>query len=166
MGYNHYFKSEVVVNDMCYRGSCNLAGRSLEGTPSCSNAVIKGNFFTEVKGNLNDAGAAWQYFGSETGVASMFPASYAGEDNCPHDSYDPRLRPWYVQALTTSPIDVVIILDKSGSMQYNNRMQTAIKAVNSILSMLRPYDRFAVVPFDNSPVQNVNTGATGLSVVV
>ena len=43
--------------------------------PTCSKAAIKGDVFTEVKNNLEDPGAAWQYFGSETGVASMFPAS-------------------------------------------------------------------------------------------
>jgi hypothetical protein len=157
-GYDSYFKSEVSLNDMCFRGECNMAGRSLAGSPSCSKSVIKGDFFDEAKGNLGDPGAAWQYFGSETGVATMFPSSYAGDDNCPKDPYDPRLRPWYVQALTTTPMDVVIILDKSGSMKLNNRMKTAIKAVNSILSMLRPYDRFSVVPFDSAAVSMIQTG--------
>lgn len=158
-GFDHYFKSEVTLSHMCYRGDCNLAGRSLSGSPNCANAVIKGDFFTEVKGNLNDAGAAWQYFGSETGVASMFPASYAGDNNCPDDPYDPRLRPWYVQALTTNPMDVVIVLDKSGSMAINGRMESAKKAVKSILSMLRPYDRFSVVPFDSASTAQIMSGA-------
>ena len=90
----------------------------------------------------------------------MFPASYAGDQNCPDDPYDPRLRPWYVQALTTNPMDVVIVLDKSGSMSINGRMESAKKAVKSILSMLRPYDRFSVVPFDSAASAQILTGAT------
>ena len=156
----NYFKAEVDRNEICYRGSCDLGGRSLlSGSPTCSKAAIKGDFFTEVKNNLDDPGAAWQYFGSETGVASMFPASYAGDDNCPDDQYDPRLRPWYVQALANAPMDVVIVIDKSGSMTVNKRMETTKSAVKSILSMLRPYDRFSVVPFDSEAEAVINTGA-------
>ena len=162
IGYNHYYKSEVDMQNMCYRGTCDLSGsgRSLSGDPSCSKAVVDGAFFQEVKNNMNDPGAAWQYFGAEAGVSTMFPASFPGNKYCPNDPYDPRLRPWYVQALTTNPLDVVIILDKSGSMMINNRMESAKKAVKSILSMLRPYDRFAVTPFSDSINPSVQTGSS------
>ena len=158
--FDSYFRSEVDLSNMCYRGSCNLAGRSLSGTPSCSASVIKGDFFTQVKTNLADPGSAWQYFGSETGTASMFPASYAGDNNCPNDPYDPRLRSWYVQALTTYPMDVVIIVDKSGSMAAGGRMDAAHKAVKTILSMLRPYDRVAVTPFDSAASSPITSGVS------
>ena len=82
-----------------------------------------------------------------------------GDDNCPDDQYDPRLRPWYVQALANAPMDVIIVIDKSGSMTVNKRMETTKSAVKSILSMLRPYDRFSVVPFDSEAEAVINTGA-------
>ena len=55
----------------------------------------------------------WQYFGSEEGMLTLFPAF---EDDAPCPSYDPRFRPWYVETATPEPKDVVLVIDTSGSM--------------------------------------------------
>uniref|UniRef100_H2ZN00 Uncharacterized protein n=1 Tax=Ciona savignyi TaxID=51511 RepID=H2ZN00_CIOSA len=68
-------------------------------------------------------GLKWQYFGSEHGVFTHYPASYISSCNT---TYDNRFRPWYVQASTPKPKDVIIAIDKSGSMLTNNRIGAAV----------------------------------------
>ena len=49
------------------------------------------------------------------------------DPNLPADyKYDPRIRPWYAAPLS-GPKDVMIVIDKSGSMNNANRMALAIK---------------------------------------
>ena len=47
IGYNHYFKSEVDMQNMCFRGVCDLSGasRSLSGTPTCDKAVTSWHIY-------------------------------------------------------------------------------------------------------------------------
>jgi len=66
---------------------------------------------------------AYIYFGTHnTGLFAQWPAMTW----CPNavgssGNYDPRFRPWYVVS-ATGPKDIVIILDKSGSMQTQTSM--------------------------------------------
>merc|ERR1719419_2098183 len=66
-------------------------------------------------------------------------------------SYDPRFRPWYVSAASGSK-DVVILLDVSGSMSMNGRMDLAKSAVISVLSTLGPSSLVSVVAFNSDVV--------------
>ena len=87
--------------------------------------------------NLEDQPSLkWQYFGSEKGLTTQFPASKS--DDC--SSYDNRFRPWYVETATPIPKHVVIVIDKSGSMQSRNRMQIAKEAAKTVLDTLNPRD--------------------------
>jgi Mg-chelatase subunit ChlD len=43
-------------------------------------------------------------------------------------TFDPRVRPWYVAA-TSGPKDVIIVIDKSGSMDAHSRWRLTKEAV-------------------------------------
>lgn len=79
----------------------------------------------------------WQYFGSEEGMLTLFPAF---EDEAPCPSYDPRFRPWYVETATPEPKDVVLVIDTSGSMT-TALMNVAREAAKTVLNTMNPRDR-------------------------
>ena len=79
----------------------------------------------------------WQYFGSTEGVLSNFPACSVSE--C--DSYDNRLRPWYVTTATPSPKNIIILLDSSTSMGLENSLTAAKDSAEIVLSTLNPQDK-------------------------
>ena len=70
--------------------------------------------------------------------------SYYGQYN----SYDPRFRPWYVDAASGSK-SVVILLDISGSMLQSGRMELAKDAVVSVINTLSHSSLVSVVAFNH-----------------
>ena len=50
-------------------------------------------------------------------------------------------RPWYVEASTPVPKDIIIIIDRSGSMNDDNHMSTAKEAAKTVIGTLNPNDR-------------------------
>lgn len=59
------------------------------------------------------------------------------------------------QALAASqvrPTDMLIILDRSGSMAAEKKMNFAKAAIHDVLTQLTPYDRFALVSFSNNAI--------------
>ena len=95
------------------------------------------NVFEAMVKNLEDQPLLkWQYFGSEKGLTTQFPASKSADCS----TYDSRFRPWYVETATPVPKHVVIVIDKSGSMRDNNRMSLAKDAAKTVLSTMNPRD--------------------------
>ncbi|XP_077996465.1 VWFA and cache domain-containing protein 1-like [Glandiceps talaboti] len=90
----------------------------------------------------------WQYFNSEEGVFTIYPANKL--DSCT-DGYDGRFRPWYVEAVSPEPKNLVVVIDRSASMEikYGRKtlMQIAIDAAITVLETLNPNDRVGVVTF-------------------
>ena len=123
--------------------------RILSGAPGCGDMVLDYVFLKSCKDNVRDRdeGGAWQYFGSQSGGYTIFPAYKESRDAS--SKYDPRFRPWYVNALAPEALDVVIILDKSGSMKENHRMTKSKEAIKIILNLLRPTDRVAFAAFSS-----------------
>lgn len=82
----------------------------------------------------------WLYMGYELGFHRSFPwhGPYSR-------SYDPRTRPWYIGAVTGAK-DVVVIMDKSGSMEGAPLTNTK-SAMKSVLNTLGPKDRFSFLYF-------------------
>nr|XP_026692576.1 VWFA and cache domain-containing protein 1-like [Ciona intestinalis] len=116
-------------------------------TASKKDQTPTNNFLRAAQRNKDlHPGLKWQYFGSEFGVFTQFPASHISSCN---SSYDNRYRPWYVQASTPKPKDVIIAIDVSGSMIINNRIGAAIDAATTVLNTLSPNDRVTVITFSD-----------------
>lgn len=88
------------------------------------------------------------YYGTDDGVFRMFPGN---PGTCPggFNSYDPRLRPWYIAA-SSGPKDVILILDTSRSMVEYGRMSIMKEAAKRVVNTLGVSDYFAVIEFDNT----------------
>jgi hypothetical protein len=96
--------------------------------------------------NLNkNPDLRWQYFGSQEGILSTYPAHKF--TSC--DSYDNRVRPWYVEGIAPEPKDIVLIIDKSGSMEniIGNKTLIEIAATSavSVLNSLNFNDRVSYI---------------------
>ena len=88
------------------------------------------------------------FFGTSNGVFRIWPASHSSA--C--DDYDTRIRPWFIAA-SSGPKDIVIVIDKSGSMRTGNRWPLAIDAAKSVIRTLTIADHFAIVLFANNAQQ-------------
>ena len=89
----------------------------------------------------------WQYYGTQEGVLVNYPGFLWG--GCEGSTYDPRERPWYVMG-ATGPKDVIIILDKSGSMKNSDRMTNAIAGAQTVVNTLTNVDYVNVVTFSTA----------------
>ncbi|XP_068083443.1 voltage-dependent calcium channel subunit alpha-2/delta-3 [Anabrus simplex] len=94
-----------------------------------------------------DPSLSWQYFGSSLGFMRQYPATKwePYPDDFEVDLYDCRTRSWYIEA-ATSPKDVVILVDNSGSMT-GMRREIARHVVNDILDTLGNNDFVNVFNF-------------------
>jgi hypothetical protein len=99
---------------------------------------------------------AWQFVGHTTGAIRIYPGAPQGRADGTCGSYDARLRPWFIAA-TSGPKDVVIIIDKSGSMSTTHsattgetRMDTVRAATKALLATFTPNDFINVVAFSSS----------------
>lgn len=64
-----------------------------------------------------------------------------------------------LEGATRKPTDLVVVLDRSGSMS-GEKFADAKRATNALMDQLMPEDRFALVAFDSSP--SVEIGLTSL----
>ncbi|XP_026319490.1 voltage-dependent calcium channel subunit alpha-2/delta-3 isoform X5 [Hyposmocoma kahamanoa] len=117
-----------------------------------ANETIKGIRWSEgldahFKDNYqSDPTLSWQYFGSSTGFMRHYPAMKWRAE--PVDIYDCRTRAWYMEA-AASPKDVVILVDRSGSMT-GQRRDIAKHVVTNILDTLGNNDFVNVLTFANT----------------
>ncbi|XP_050730037.1 voltage-dependent calcium channel subunit alpha-2/delta-3-like isoform X17 [Eriocheir sinensis] len=116
-------------------------------SPEVINAIRwSGRLDRTFKSNYElDPTLSWQYFGSSTGFLRQYPASEWVMDEKDPDLYDARLRSWYIQA-ASSPKDMVILLDVSGSMT-GLRREIAKHVVLNILETLNENDFVNVFNF-------------------
>ncbi|XP_045527355.1 voltage-dependent calcium channel subunit alpha-2/delta-3 isoform X3 [Pieris brassicae] len=111
--------------------------------------VIKGIHWSEgldthfINNYQSDPTLSWQYFGSSTGFMRHYPAMKWRAD--PVDIYDCRTRAWYMEA-AASPKDVIVLVDRSGSMT-GQRRDIAKHVVTNILDTLGNNDFVNVMTF-------------------
>lgn len=112
-----------------------------------------------------DPNLSWQFFGSNTGFMRIWPAAKwrvpifvnkeppltptANPNMMKNDEdldlYDARMRSWFIQG-ASSPKDMIILLDGSGSMT-GQRKEIAKNVVLNILDTLTDDDYFTIVRF-------------------
>ena len=85
------------------------------------------------------------FFGTSNGMFRIWPAQHS--EVC--GIMDTRIRPWFVAA-SSGPKDVVILIDKSGSMRELNRWNLAVNAAKSVINTLTIGDHFNVVLFSDT----------------
>ncbi|XP_078596709.1 voltage-dependent calcium channel subunit alpha-2/delta-3-like isoform X1 [Branchiostoma floridae x Branchiostoma japonicum] len=93
-----------------------------------------------------DPTLTWQYFGSSTGFFRQYPGIEWEPGANDIDEYDCRNRGWYIQA-ATSPKDIVIVVDRSGSMK-GLRLEIAKQTVDTIIDTMSDNDFFNVIAFN------------------
>ncbi|XP_072027296.1 LOW QUALITY PROTEIN: voltage-dependent calcium channel subunit alpha-2/delta-3-like [Amphiura filiformis] len=93
-----------------------------------------------------DPTLTWQYFGSKYGFFRNFPGAKWTMNEKGLDLFDCRKRGWYIQA-ATSPKDIVILMDASGSMT-GLRMEIARHTVRVVIKTLSDDDFFNVIVFN------------------
>uniref|UniRef100_E7EUE0 Calcium voltage-gated channel auxiliary subunit alpha2delta 4 n=1 Tax=Homo sapiens TaxID=9606 RepID=E7EUE0_HUMAN len=104
------------------------------------NAVFVENF-------QRDPTLTWQYFGSATGFFRIYPGIKWTPDENGVITFDCRNRGWYIQA-ATSPKDIVILVDVSGSMK-GLRMTIAKHTITTILDTLGENDFINIIAYND-----------------
>uniref|UniRef100_A0A8C3TAB6 Calcium voltage-gated channel auxiliary subunit alpha2delta 4 n=1 Tax=Chelydra serpentina TaxID=8475 RepID=A0A8C3TAB6_CHESE len=94
-----------------------------------------------------DPTLTWQYFGSSTGFFRLYPGIKWMPDENGVISFDCRNRGWYIQA-ATSPKDVIIVVDISGSMK-GLRMTIAKYTIITILDTLGENDFVNIIAYND-----------------
>ncbi|KAM4675764.1 voltage-dependent calcium channel subunit alpha-2/delta-4 [Discoglossus pictus] len=94
-----------------------------------------------------DPTLTWQYFGSSTGFFRLYPGIKWVPDDNGVISFDCRNRGWYIQA-ATSPKDIVIVVDISGSMK-GLRMTIAKHTISTLLDTLGENDFVNIIAYND-----------------
>uniref|UniRef100_A0A673FNH5 Voltage-dependent calcium channel subunit alpha-2/delta-4-like n=1 Tax=Sinocyclocheilus rhinocerous TaxID=307959 RepID=A0A673FNH5_9TELE len=113
--------------------------------------ILNGVYMSEALNDIfisnfqKDPTLTWQYFGSSTGFFRLYPGIKWTPDSNGVVSFDCRNRNWYIQA-ATSPKDIVIVVDVSGSMK-GLKMTIAKHTINTILDTLGENDFVNVIAY-------------------
>ncbi|KAM6980754.1 voltage-dependent calcium channel subunit alpha-2/delta-3 [Aplochiton taeniatus] len=114
--------------------------------------IVNGVYWSEALNKVfvenfeRDPSLTWQYFGSAKGFFRQYPGVKWHPDEHGVIGFDCRNRKWYIQA-ATSPKDVVILVDVSGSMK-GLRLTIARQTVSSILDTLGDDDFFNIIAYN------------------
>merc|ERR1719228_2519278 len=135
----------VNISFSSVHGLTNVSDRE----PKVINAIDWSRKFDDTfKDNYQrDPSLSWQFFGSSTGFLRQYPAmKWLMYEDDP-DMYDARMRDWYIKS-AASPKDIVILLDKSGSMT-GLRKEIAKHVVLNIMETLGEDDFVTVLTFSD-----------------
>ncbi|XP_028401874.1 voltage-dependent calcium channel subunit alpha-2/delta-3-like [Dendronephthya gigantea] len=104
---------------------------------------------TKFKENYNNQKMkAWQYIGLSNGVYRWYPGTSWRNASAHLQYFDVRKRSWYIDG-ASSPKDMVIILDLSGSV-IGNRLSIMRSAVVQLLDTLQENDFVTIVSFNKN----------------
>ena len=127
-------------------------------TETCWTRNMEDRFTQELSGSLESTTLRWQYIGTPNGFYRIYPGS--AQESC--NSYDPRVRPWYVAA-TSGPKNVILVIDISGSMNSFGRLSLAKDAAKTVVNTLTNFDYVGIVTFSGS-ARVVSIGSSSLLV--
>ena len=146
--------SIILTNDSHFGGPVNLSMSAVHVPTNVFDRapeVIRAIKWSEeldkifVNNYQQDPSLSWQYFGSSTGFMRQFPAIRWHVEQV--DLFDCRTRSWYIEA-ATSPKDILILVDTSGSMT-GIKKEIARHVVNNILDTLGNNDFVNIITFSN-----------------
>ncbi|RXN01698.1 Voltage-dependent calcium channel subunit alpha-2/delta-4 [Acipenser ruthenus] len=115
--------------------------------------ILNGVYMSEALNPLfvenfeRDPTLTWQYFGSYTGFFRLYPGIKWQPDENGVIAFDCRNRNWYIQA-ATSPKDIVIVVDISGSMK-GLRLSIAKHTITTILDTLGENDFVNIIAYND-----------------
>ncbi|XP_028304175.1 voltage-dependent calcium channel subunit alpha-2/delta-4 isoform X2 [Gouania willdenowi] len=115
--------------------------------------IVNGVYMSEALNDVfidnfqKDPTLTWQYFGSASGFFRLYPGIQWIPDENGVVTFDSRKRNWYIQA-ATSPKDVVIVVDVSGSMK-GLRLTIAKHTINTILDTLGENDFVNIIAYSD-----------------
>ncbi|XP_047431282.1 voltage-dependent calcium channel subunit alpha-2/delta-4 isoform X2 [Mugil cephalus] len=115
--------------------------------------ILNGAYMSEALNEVfidnfqKDPTLTWQYFGSAAGFFRLYPGIQWIPDENGVVTFDCRNRNWYIQA-ATSPKDVVIVVDVSGSMK-GLRLTIAKHTINTILDTLGENDFVNIIAYSD-----------------
>ncbi|CAL8318462.1 unnamed protein product [Lota lota] len=115
--------------------------------------ILNGVYMSEALNDVfvdnfqKDPTLTWQYFGSSTGFFRLYPGIKWTPDDNGVVTFDCRNRNWYIQA-ASSPKDVVIVVDVSGSMK-GLRLTIAKHTINTILETLGENDFVNIIAYSD-----------------
>ncbi|XP_057712110.1 voltage-dependent calcium channel subunit alpha-2/delta-4 isoform X3 [Corythoichthys intestinalis] len=115
--------------------------------------ILNGAYMSEALNDVfidnfqKDPTLTWQYFGSSSGFFRLYPGIQWIPDENGVVTFDCRNRNWYIQA-ATSPKDVVIVVDVSGSMK-GLRLTIAKHTINTILDTLGENDFVNIIAYSD-----------------
>ncbi|KAI0212369.1 Voltage-dependent calcium channel subunit alpha-2/delta-1 [Lamellibrachia satsuma] len=141
--YSEQFRQRVGLN----ASSIHIPVEIYEGDIDIQNGLAWTNKLYDIwkKNKEEDPELLWQYFGSQTGILRVYPASKWNMSSV--DLYDVRRRPWYTQG-ASSPKNMFILIDTSGST--HGQALTLIKhSVKSLLDTLGENDFVNVAKFSD-----------------
>uniref|UniRef100_A0A3P8S2H6 Calcium voltage-gated channel auxiliary subunit alpha2delta 4 n=1 Tax=Amphiprion percula TaxID=161767 RepID=A0A3P8S2H6_AMPPE len=113
--------------------------------------IVNGVYMSEALNDIfidnfqKDPTLTWQYFGSSTGFFRLYPIQWIPDENGVV-TFDCRNRN-YIQA-ATSPKDVIIVVDVSGSMK-GLRLTIAKHTINTILDTLGENDFVNIIAYSD-----------------
>ncbi|KAF4799435.1 hypothetical protein TURU_055281 [Turdus rufiventris] len=146
-------RTKISVFELALGSSCGLRNRILILVLHISDpAIVNGVYWSESLNKVfvdnfdRDPSLIWQYFGSAKGFFRQYPGIKWEPDENGVIAFDCRNRKWYIQA-ATSPKDVVILVDVSGSMK-GLRLTIAKQTVSSILDTLGDDDFFNIIAYN------------------
>uniref|UniRef100_A0A8C7WY07 Calcium voltage-gated channel auxiliary subunit alpha2delta 4 n=1 Tax=Oryzias sinensis TaxID=183150 RepID=A0A8C7WY07_9TELE len=115
--------------------------------------ILNGVYMSEALNDIfvdnfqKDPTLTWQFFGSSTGFFRLYPGIQWTPDENGVVTFDCRNRNWYIQA-ATSPKDVIIVVDVSGSMK-GLRLTIAKHTINTILDTLGENDFVNIIAYSD-----------------
>jgi len=116
---------------------------------TCLGMIVSDTYLRVAGREYNNASRiGYLYLGFQADGSYM---QWPGIEWCP-TSYDPRFRDWYAGP-AAGPKDVVVVIDRSGSMSTAGRMALAKSAAKSVLRTLTWVDMVTMVAFSASPAK-------------